>query len=62
MIVISQKIRNNQIKLIEIVFYMMKINKKNNKKLTNVRFINNLETIGRNHTKENKHIIKGMIR
>ena len=24
--------------------------------------INNLETIGRNHTNENKYIIKGMIR
>ena len=57
----SQKIKNNQIKFIEIVFYMMKI-KKNIKKLTNVCLINNLETIGRNHTKENKYIIKGMIR
>ena len=28
----SQKIKNNQIKFIEIVFYMMKINKKNIKK------------------------------
>ena len=38
----SQKIKNNQIKIIEIVFYMMKINKnKNNKKLTNVCLINN---------------------
>jgi len=40
----------------------MKINKKNIKKLTNVCFINNLETIGRNHTKGNKYIIKGMVR
>ena len=45
----SQKIKNNQIKIIEIVFYMMKINKnKNIKKLTNVCLINNLETIGKN--------------
>ena len=59
----SQKIKNNQIKCIEIVFYMMKINKnKNIKKLINVCLINNLETIGRNHTKENKYIIKGMIK
>ena len=58
----SQKIKNNQIKFIEIVFYMMKINKKNIKKLTNVCLINNLETIGRNHTKENTYIIKGMIK
>ena len=42
---------------------MMKINKnKNIKKLTNVCLINNLETIERNHTKENKCIIKGMIK
>ena len=41
---------------------MMKINKINIKKLTNVCLINNLETIRRNHTKENKYIIKGMIR
>ena len=39
----------------------MKI-KKNIKKLSNVCLINNLETIGRNHTKGNKYIIKGMIR
>ena len=58
----SQNIKNNQIKFIEIVFNMMKINKKNIKKLTNVCFINNLETIGRNHTKEKKYIINGMIR
>ena len=59
----SQKIKNNQIKFIEIVFYMMKINKnKNIKKLTNMCFINNLETIGRNCTKKNKCIIKGMIK
>ena len=59
----SQKIKNNQIKIIEIVFYMMKINKnKNNKKLTNVCLINNLKTIGKNHTKENKYIIMGIIR
>ena len=58
----SQKIKNNQIKFIEIEFYMMKINKKNIKKLTNVCLINNLETIGRNFTKKNKCIIKGMIR
>ena len=58
----SQKIKNNQIKFIEIVFYMMKIKKKNIKKLTNVCLINNLETIGRNHTKKNKYIINGMIR
>ena len=62
MIVISKKIKSNQIKFIEIVFYMMKIKKKNIKKLTNVCLINNLEIIGRNHTKENKYIIKGMIR
>ena len=42
---------------------MMKINKnKNIKKLTNVCLINNLETIGKNCTKKNKCIIKGMIR
>jgi len=42
---------------------MMKINKnKNIKKLTNVCLINNLEIIGRNYTKKNKCIIKGMIR
>ena len=58
----SQKIKNNQIKFIEIVFYMMKINKKNIKKLTNVCLINNLKTIGKNHTKENKYIIMGIIR
>ena len=59
----SQKIKNNQIKFIEIIFYMMKINKnKNIKKLTNVCLINNLEIIGRNCTKKNKCIIKGMIR
>ena len=49
----SQKIKNNQIKFIEIVFYMMKINKnKKIKKLTYVCLINNLETIGRNCTKK----------
>ena len=38
----SLKIKNNQIKFIEIVFYMMKINKnKNIKKLINVCLINN---------------------
>ena len=59
----SQKIKNNQIKFIEIEFYMMKINKnKNIKKLTNMCLINNLETIGRNYTKKNKCIIKVMIR
>ena len=59
----SQKIKNNYIKFIEIVFYMMKINKnKNIKKLTNVYLINNLKTIGRNRTKKNKYIIKNMIR
>ena len=59
----SQKIKNNQIKFIEIIFYMMKINKnKNIKKLTNVCLLNNLETIGRNYTKKNKCIINGMIR
>ena len=59
----SQKIKNNQIKYIKIVFYMMKINKKLKiNKLTNVCLINNLETIGRNHTKKNKYIINGMIR
>ena len=59
----SQKIKNNQIKIIKIVFYMMKINKnKNIKKLTIVCLINNLETIGRNCTKKNKCIIKDMIR
>ena len=59
----SQKIKNNQIKYIEIVFYMMKINKKYKyKKLTNVCLINNLETIERNHTKENKCIIKGKMK
>ena len=58
----SQKIKNNQIKFIEIIFYMMKINKnKNIKKLTNVSY-KNLETIGRNCTKKNKCTIKGMIR
>ena len=63
MIVMSQKIKNNQIKFIKIIFYMMKINKnKNIKKLTNVCLINNLETIGRNYTKKKKSIIKGMIR
>ena len=41
----------------------MKIHEnKNIKKLTNVCLINNLYIIGRNHTKENKYIIKGMIR
>ena len=59
----SQKIKNNQIKFIKIVFYMMKINKKKYiKKLTNVCLINNLETIGMNCTKKNKCIIKSMIR
>ena len=63
MIIVSQKIKNNQIKFIEIIFYMMKIHKnKNIKKLTNVCLINNLKTIGRNCTKKNKCIIKGMIR
>jgi len=42
---------------------MMKINKKYKyKKLTNVCLINNLETIERNHTKENKCIIKGKMK
>ena len=42
---------------------MMKINKnKNINKVTNVCLINNLGTIGRNCTKKNKCIIKGMIR
>ena len=59
----SQKIKNNQIKFIEIIFYMMKIKKnKHIKKLTNVCLINNLETIGRNSTKKIKCIINGMIR
>ena len=63
----SYKIKNNQIKFIEIIFHMMKINKNKNikkiNKLTNVCLINNLETIGRNHTKEkNIYIIKSMIR
>ena len=41
----------------------MKIkNKIKIKKLTTVCLINNLETIGRNPTKENKYIINGMIR
>ena len=35
MIVLSQKIKNNQIKFIEIVFYMMKINKNKNIKKIN---------------------------
>ena len=60
MIVLSQKIKNNQIKIIEIVFYKMKIKKI--KKLTNECLINNLETIGRNCTKKNRCIIMGMIR
>ena len=42
---------------------MMKIKKnKNIKKLSHVSLIKNLETTGRNHTKRNKYINKGMIR
>ena len=40
--IMSQKIKNNQIKYIKIVFYMMKINNKNIKKLTNACLRNNL--------------------
>ena len=35
MIIVSQKIKNNQIKFIEIIFYMMKINKNRNIKKNN---------------------------
>ena len=48
----SQKIKNNQITFIEIVFYTMKINKNTNiKNTTNMSLINNLETIERTRTK-----------
>ena len=57
----SQKIKNNQIKIIEIVFYMMKIKKnKKIKKLTNVCHKQFGDYWKELHKK--KCIIKGMIR